>query len=181
MNADQLGRYVYGLWLRAGCPSSRTVAAHTGVNATTANDATRWATVRTWQTAELVVAYLDGDMAIARSLWEARVAEDGNRSPEPPGPVASPLLLTWKPSNGFQPGRAFDTAHEGEAWRIVLALQAVPLGAPWIDDQPCDGWQLHKARGGRMQPIAAATRPLTIVMEHAETRILARQHRRGEA
>lgn len=82
--------------------------------------------------------------------------------------------LVWAPAPGFLPGRAFDTTHGGTVWRIALALTAEPVGMPWVDEQPCDGWLLYKAEGGRMQPIAAASRGLPLVKCHAAIRICPR-------
>jgi hypothetical protein len=70
-----LAAYLSYLWVKAGCPSSRTVAQEvtrrTGysMSHTTVNDVRKGKRVPRWYVAEAITQALDGDVGQARELW----------------------------------------------------------------------------------------------------------------
>lgn len=67
------GEALFDLYLQAGQPSSREVAARVdgGISHSTVNQAIRGASVPSWRIAEKIVVALGGDTVEFRKLWQA--------------------------------------------------------------------------------------------------------------
>jgi hypothetical protein len=88
LSARQLARRLRGWHLAAGRPSTRAIsrdmtAAGTPVSHTTVADALNGTRVPSWPLLEALVAYLGGDIAETRSLWEQAVRTRVPVTPEP--------------------------------------------------------------------------------------------------
>lgn len=84
MPEQGLTQYVQSLWKAAGRPSSRQLSADTGLSHVTTNEAVRRGG-GSWQTVELVVKALRGDVEYAGRLWDTeRSRPCGVPQEEPP-------------------------------------------------------------------------------------------------